>query len=41
MYDMAFITFRLGKSQAIAVILFIVGMSAMLLIRRLTRRQEY
>ncbi|MGA2503187.1 MAG: sugar ABC transporter permease [Anaerolineales bacterium] len=39
MYDMAFHTRLLGKSQAIAVILFIVGMAAMLLIRRLTRKQ--
>jgi len=39
MYDRAFITLRLGMSQAIAVILFIVGMSAMLLIRSITRRQ--
>lgn len=37
MYNRAFITLRLGISQALAVILFIVGISAMLLIRRWTR----
>lgn len=39
MYDKAFISLRLGISQAIAVVLFIVGITAMLLIRRSTRNR--
>jgi ABC-type sugar transport system permease subunit len=40
LYNQAFISYRLGYSQAIAVFAFIMGLLGILLIRRLTRRPE-
>ena len=41
LYDQAFLTQNLGYSQAIGVVLFFVGIAAILLIRRVTSRAAY
>lgn len=41
LYDQAFLTHRLGYSQAIAVLLFFFGIAVILLIRRLSSRYSY
>lgn len=41
LYDMAFLTQRLGYSQAIGVVIFIVGVLGIVLIRRITSRLSY
>ena len=41
LYSQAFLTHRLGYSQAIAVLLFVVGISVILLIRRISERYSY
>jgi multiple sugar transport system permease protein len=38
LYNLAFLTQRLGYSQAIAVLVFFIGIAAILLIRRVTSR---
>ncbi len=40
LFNQAFVATRLGYSQAIAVFAFMIGLSGILLIRRLTRRSE-
>jgi len=40
LYNQAFVAYRLGYSQAIAVFAFVLGLLGILLIRRLTRRSE-
>jgi len=40
LYSQAFVAYRLGYSQAIAVFAFILGLFGILLIRRMTRRPE-
>ncbi|MCZ7536142.1 MAG: hypothetical protein M5T61_09580 [Acidimicrobiia bacterium] len=39
MYDRAFVAQQLGYSQAIAVVLFVVGLAGMLAIRAATNRR--
>ena len=41
LYNQAFLTQRLGYSQAIAVLIFFVGIAVILLVRRLTARLSY
>lgn len=41
LYDLAFLTHRLGYSQAIAVLLFFLGIAVILLIRRISTRYSY
>lgn len=41
LYNQAFLTHRLGYSQAIAVLLFFVGIVVILLIRRISSRLSY
>ncbi len=38
LYNQAFLTQRLGYSQAIAVLIFFIGIAAILIIRRITSR---
>jgi multiple sugar transport system permease protein len=40
LYDQAFVSTRLGYSQAIGVLLFVVGFAGMLVIRRAFRTRE-
>ena len=40
LFEQAFMLNRIGYSQAIGVLLFMVGLIGMLLIRRMTQRRE-